>query len=71
MEYFFSLNMSSQDFLPYYQGKVLNIVVTSTSGQRVQFPAIHMRKFLTVNGVSGFFCLKTENNKFISLAKLA
>lgn len=70
MEYFFSIKMSTNDFLPYYQGKIQNIVVTTIQGKTVQFPAMHLRKFLTSTGISGFFCLKTQNNKFLSLDKL-
>lgn len=71
MNYFFSINISTNDFLPYYQGKIQDIVVTTTQGKTVQFPAMHLREFLIPTGIKGFFCLKTENNKFISLEKLA
>ncbi|WP_206485596.1 DUF2835 domain-containing protein [Thalassotalea sp. G2M2-11] len=71
MKYYFSINMSTQQYLPYYQGKVHSIVVTSNHGKRIQFPAMHLRKFLTSTGVSGFFCLETENNKFKSLHRIS
>ncbi|MDO6446038.1 DUF2835 domain-containing protein [Colwellia sp. 1_MG-2023] len=71
MDYFFSINISTADFLPYYQGKIQDIVVTTTQGKTVQFPAMHLRKFLIPTGIKGFFCLKTKNNKFLSLEKLA
>ncbi|MDG1751510.1 MAG: DUF2835 domain-containing protein [Thalassotalea sp.] len=71
MDYFFSINISTNDFLPYYQGKIQDIVVTTTQGKTVQFPAMHLRKYLIPTGVKGFFCLKTQNNKFLSLDKLA
>jgi len=63
--------MSSADFLPYYQGKIQAMVVTCSQGVRVQFPAMHMRKYLTSAGIKGFFCLETKNNKFKSLTKLS
>jgi len=63
--------MTAQEFLPYYQGNVQSIVATSTQGSRVQFPAMHMRKYLTSMGINGYFCLETENNKFKSLNKIA
>lgn len=69
MKYYFSLNISNQEFLPYYQGKVQAIMVTTTLGTKVQFPAMHLRKYLTSVGVSGFFCLETQDNKFLSLKK--
>ncbi len=69
-QYFFSLDMAYPQFLPYYQGKISAIVVTSTKGVRVQFPATHLRKFITPNGIKGYFRLETKNNKFFSLTKL-
>jgi len=63
--------MSPVEFMPYYQGKVLAMVVTSSQGLRVQFPAMHMRKYLTSVGIKGHFCLETQNNKFTSLTKLS
>ncbi len=71
MKYYFAIDISNNDFLSYYQGKVQAMVVTSLQGTRVQFPAMHMRKFLTTTGIKGQFCLETENNKFKSLHKLA
>jgi hypothetical protein len=71
MDYYFSINISTNEFLPYYQGKIQDIVVTTSQGKTVQFPAMHLRKFLIPTGVKGYFCLKTQNNKFLSLDKLA
>ena len=63
--------MSSAEFYPYYQGEILAMIVTTTTGLRVQFPAMHMRKYLLANGISGYFCMETANNKFLSLTKIA
>jgi len=70
MKYYFSLKMTTNEFLPYYQGKAQTIVVTSNEGQRLQFPASHLRSYLQFDGISGNFCLYTQNNKFLSLTKL-
>ncbi|WDD96990.1 DUF2835 domain-containing protein [Thalassomonas actiniarum] len=70
MKYYFSINMTSEEFLPYYQGQIHSLIVTSTQGQRIQFPAMHIRKYLTRSGVRGYFCMETKNNKFLSLSKL-
>ncbi|MFD2166572.1 DUF2835 domain-containing protein [Thalassotalea euphylliae] len=70
MKYYFTLTMTPEEFLPYYRGQYSSIVTTASNGQRVQFPAMHMRKFMTAGGVKGTFCLETANNKFISLTKL-
>jgi len=70
MKYLFSINITADEFLPYYQGKIHNVVVTTSKGVKVQFPAMHLRKFLTTNGIKGYFCLETQQNKFLSLTKL-
>lgn len=69
MKYFFSISITQAEFLPYYQGTVQNVVVTTTQGIKVQFPAMHLRKYLTSQGVRGHFCLTTKNNKFVSIEK--
>jgi hypothetical protein len=71
VEYYFSINLTYEQFLPYYRGQAQALVVTSLDGQRIQFPAMHMRKFLTPSGIQGNFCLQTKNNKFSSLTKLS
>lgn len=60
--------MTATDFLPYYQGSADTIVVTSTTGLRLKFPAMHLRSYLKNDGINGYFCMQTENKKFISLA---
>jgi hypothetical protein len=64
------MSITSADFYPYYEGKVQQLVVTTTTGLRVQFPAMHMRKYLLSNGINGYFCMETKNNKFLSLTKI-
>ncbi|ALO34710.1 hypothetical protein CMT41_08270 [Colwellia sp. MT41] len=70
MKYYFSLNLSTSEFLPYYQGTVQNVVVTTTQGIKVQFPAMHLRKYLSATGIKGDFCLQTQQNKFLALTKV-
>jgi len=70
MKYYFAINMTSAEFYPYYEGKIQQLVVTTTSGIRVQFPAMHMRKYLLAKGINGYFCMETKNNKFLSLTKI-
>lgn len=70
MKYYFFMDLSHAEFLPFYQGLTQTMVVISTEGQRVQFPAMHMRKHLTPTGIKGFFCMTTQNNKFLSLEKI-
>jgi hypothetical protein len=70
MTYYFSLNISQTEFLPYYKGQIYSIVVKTNLGTTVQFPAMHLRSHLTNHGIYGNFCLKTKNNKFLSLSKI-
>ena len=70
-KYYFSINMSYQEFLPYYQGQIFAIQVITTQGLKVQFPASHMRQYVTSTGIKGYFCMNTQNNKFLSLTKIS
>lgn len=71
MKYYFGINMTSQEYLPYYQGKAQSIIVVSNEGVRVEFPAMHLRNYLTASGIRGQFCLQTRDNKFLSLRKIS
>ncbi len=62
--------MSYDEFLPFYQGRIQSVSVMTTQGVRVQFPAMHLKKFLFSYGIRGYFCMNTENNKFLSLEKI-
>jgi len=63
--------MTTDEFFPYYQGKADSVIATTAQGIRVQFPAMHLRKYLISTGVRGYFCLETQNGKFLSLNKLS
>jgi hypothetical protein len=67
MKYYFSIYLTSAEFLPYYQGRVQAIVVRTERGERIQFPAMHLRPYLTAAGIRGRFCMETRDNKFLSL----
>lgn len=71
MKYYFSLNITNQEFLPYYQGRVQTIIVPTAQGLKLEFPAMHLRNYLTASGIKGYFCLQTQDNKFLSLDKLS
>lgn len=70
MKYYFNINLTYDEFLPYYHGRIQTIVVMSTQGQRIQFPAVHIKKYLLSNGIKGHFCMQTENNKFLLLERI-
>ncbi|MGB1261378.1 MAG: DUF2835 domain-containing protein [Cognaticolwellia sp.] len=71
MKYYFNLNLSTEDYLPYYQGRASTIVVTTVRGVTLEFPAMHLRRYLTAVGIKGHFCLETQNNKFLSLSRVS
>ncbi|NOU49377.1 DUF2835 domain-containing protein [Pseudoalteromonas sp. JBTF-M23] len=71
-EYFFSMYLSYDECMEYYQGSIKYIQVTEDGGKRIRFPATHIRKFVSSLGVRGRFrlCLDGQNN-FVSLEKIA
>ncbi len=70
-KFFFKLQISQQQYLQYYQGTANAVRVVSESGQKIQFPAIRLRPFLTHTGIHGRFCLTIDNNnRFVNLQKL-
>ncbi|NMH64195.1 DUF2835 domain-containing protein [Shewanella salipaludis] len=57
MRVYFTLNLSYQDFLPYYQGLADKVVVRDTQGRVLKISGRHFRPFLTEQGVQGQFVL--------------
>lgn len=69
--YRFSVAMSYDQFLPFYQGIVDQVLVTDIHGRKIQLHGKHFKPFLTPNGISGFFELKVASTgKFISLQRI-
>jgi hypothetical protein len=67
----FTLTISAEDYLSYYQGKARNVSAVADDGRRVEFPAEHLRPHVMHDGVRGRFELQFDaNNKFIALRKL-
>jgi hypothetical protein len=70
-QYIFSLHMSTEKFLRYYQGTVKAIQVVSECGKRLQFPASRMRPFLTHSGINGRFAIVIDQNqRFVNLRQI-
>ena len=70
-QFTFRLQISQQQYLQYYQGTANAVQVVSECGQKVNFPAIRLRPFMTHDGIHGRFCLTIDgNNRFIDLQKL-
>ena len=67
----FFLNISSQRYLSYYQGVARKVVVNARDGRRIQFPAEHLRPFVTHDGIHGEFAMQfDEQNKFLGLKRI-
>ena len=67
----FYLNLSAERYLNYYSGAASAVSVVSVDGRRLEFPAEHLRPFVTHEGVQGEFVLQfDENNKFIGLERI-
>lgn len=69
-EYEFTLHLSADEYLQYYEGIAEAIQVRSHCGKTIQFPADKMRKFVLQDGVHGIFIIQLDKqNKFLSLQR--
>ncbi|PCJ32921.1 MAG: hypothetical protein COA90_01415 [Gammaproteobacteria bacterium] len=67
----FYLKVSREQALQYYQGSIRSVIVTSTQGKRIQFPAEHIRPFINQQGIEGYFSIQFDNdNKLVGLKRL-
>ncbi len=67
----FRLDISRKQALRYYQGKARVVVVTTTIGQKLQFPAEQIRAFVSEDGIQGEFSIRFDNNnKLIGLKRV-
>jgi hypothetical protein len=67
----FFLNLSPERYLRYYQGAASAVSAVSVDGRRLQFPAEHLRPFVTRNGVRGEFILRFDDqNRFVGLERV-
>lgn len=56
----------------YYRGEALAVFVVTDSGQSLQFPALHIRRFIDQHGINGRFQISFDtNNKLKSIEKIA
>ena len=68
---FFSLSISAQEYLRVYRGSARQVVVRGADGASLSFPAEHLRRFVSHDGVQGHFQLTYDaSNKFVSLEKV-
>ncbi len=70
-EFCFTLAISVDEFMTYYQGIARNVITISEEGTTVQFPAYVLRSYLTDRGIYGDFVLQCdEHNKFKGIRKV-
>lgn len=67
---YFSLRISPEEYLAYYQGTG-NVVLTRTEdGKKLQFPAKELRKFVSRSGIQGRFEITlNDEHKLVELRR--
>lgn len=69
-EFEFTLHLSAEEYLQYYEGVISAIQVKSFCGKIIQFPADKMRSFVLKDGVHGTFIIQLDNNsKLLSIRR--
>ncbi len=69
--YEFQLHIPPQEFVRYYRGTTRHVLARTADGLTVQFPANHLVKFVSLDGISGNFVLTTDDsNKVIELQRV-
>ncbi len=67
----FSLVIPADEMLRYYRGTAKNVLVTTDQGVRVQFPAEHLQRFITPDGIRGRFAIRFDaSNKFAGIRRI-
>lgn len=67
----FSLHIPADEMQLYYRGQIRNVMVQSDEGVRIQFPVMHLRRFMGSGGVKGRFEIEYDaQGKFISLQRI-
>jgi len=71
-ELHFTMKLSRDEAMKYYQGTAKAVIVTAHNGQRIQFPAQHIRSFIDHLGVNGVFKIEFDaNNKLLGLKRVS
>ncbi len=68
----FRLNVDREEAMRYYRGEASAVVARTDSGQSLQFPALHVRRFITQNGIHGRFRIRFDDNyKLLSIERIS
>lgn len=66
-----SLNISSDEYLRFYEGSAELVVAQAKDGRTVQFPANLLRQFVTHEGIVGQFIIEYDaQGKFSKILKV-
>jgi len=71
-KYYFSVRMPYAECESLYYGSILYVLMTADTGERVQVPAINVRKFIDSRGLVGRFVLTTNtDNKIVTFERIS
>ncbi|MDN5368775.1 MAG: hypothetical protein PWP74_83 [Shewanella sp.] len=71
MEFYFRLNLSFEEFKPYYQGMAEAVQVRDVHGKILQINGRHFRQFLSADGIHGQFKLVVDRQgNFQSITRI-
>lgn len=64
----FSLHLSAEKVLSFYQGQARTVIARLDDGRTVQFPISAVRKFVTETGIHGRFRITfDEHHKLVGI----
>ena len=67
----FSLHISTEDYIAYYEGIARYVLVITFEGLKLKFPASFLRQFLTHDGIHGLFEIEIDhNNKLVDIHRI-
>jgi hypothetical protein len=65
----FNLQIAAEEYLKYYSGQARSVSVIGDDGRRIEFPAKHLREFVTADGIQGYFELCFDEYKRLKQLK--
>ncbi|MGL4716164.1 MAG: DUF2835 domain-containing protein [Aeromonas sp.] len=70
-QFTFRLSLSSDEIMLMYQGHARRLIVRSEQGLTLELGIEKIRPFVAINGVHGYFRLKTQDDhRFVSLERI-
>lgn len=68
----FSLHISADEFVRYYDGSAQAVIVRAHDGRRLQLPARNFRPYVTAEGIHGEFEITLDgHNKLLEMKRLS